>query len=72
MKDILELAINKTVIFISHRLSTTKMVDRIYMFENGSIIEEGNHDELMTLDGKYAQMFKMQAEKYKSDFVTKI
>ena len=57
-------AYNKTVIFISHRLSTTRMADRIYMMENGEVIEEGSHDQLMQLNGKYAEMFNMQAEKY--------
>ena len=57
-------AYNKTVIFISHRLSTTRMADRIYMMEDGEIIEEGSHDQLMQLNGKYAEMFNMQAEKY--------
>lgn len=60
----LEVAKDKTVIFISHRLSSTVMADRIYMLEQGRIIEEGSHKELMELDGKYAQMFRMQAEKY--------
>ncbi|PWM45082.1 MAG: hypothetical protein DBX47_04790 [Clostridiales bacterium] len=55
---------NKTVIFISHRLSTTRMADKIYMMENGEIIEFGSHDELMSLNGKYAEMFNLQAEKY--------
>ncbi|MBO5065712.1 MAG: ABC transporter ATP-binding protein [Clostridia bacterium] len=55
---------NKTVIFISHRLSTTKHADRIFMMENGKIIESGSHDELMNMGGKYAQMFNLQAEKY--------
>lgn len=55
---------NKTVIFISHRLSSTVMADRIYMLEQGRIIECGTHDELMRRNGKYAQMFRMQAEKY--------
>lgn len=54
----------KTVIFISHRLATTIMADRIYLFENGSIVESGNHEELMQLDGKYAQMYRMQAKQY--------
>ena len=56
----------KTVIFISHRLSTTRMADRIYMFENGSIIESGSHEELMEQNGKYAEMFRLQAEKYQT------
>lgn len=56
---------NKTVIFISHRLSTTVMADVIYMLENGEIIESGSHEELMAKNGKYAYMFNLQAEKYK-------
>ena len=56
---------NKTVIFISHRLSTTVMADVIYMLENGEIIESGSHEELMAANGKYAYMFNLQAEKYK-------
>ncbi len=55
---------HKTVIFISHRLSTTVMADEIYMLENGEIIEHGSHEELMALNGKYAYMFRLQAEKY--------
>ncbi|MBQ3537660.1 MAG: ABC transporter ATP-binding protein [Clostridia bacterium] len=55
---------DKTVIFISHRLSTTVMADEIYMLENGEVIEHGSHEELMELDGKYAYMFRLQAEKY--------
>ena len=56
----------KTVVFISHRLSTTVMADEIYMLEKGEIIEHGSHEELMSLDGKYAYMFRLQAEKYKN------
>lgn len=55
---------SKTVIFISHRLSTTRNADRIFMMENGKIIESGSHEELMAKGGKYAQMFNLQAEKY--------
>lgn len=55
---------DRTVIFISHRLSTTRHADRILMLENGRIIESGSHDELMQKDGKYAYMFRLQAEKY--------
>lgn len=60
----LEAAKDKTVIFISHRLSSTVMADRIYMLEQGRIIEQGSHKELMESDGAYAHMFRMQAEKY--------
>ena len=55
-----------SVIFISHRLSTTRMADRIYMFSGGKLIEQGSHEELLVLGGKYAEMFNMQASKYRS------
>ena len=63
----IEAADQKTVIFISHRLSTTVNADRIYVMENGRIIESGSHKELMELDGTYAYMFNLQAEKYKTE-----
>lgn len=59
---------DKTVIFISHRLSTTVMADVIYMLENGEIVESGSHEELMAKNGKYAYMFNLQAEKYKEEY----
>ena len=55
---------DRTVIFISHRLSTTRHADRILMLENGRVVECGSHDELMEQNGKYAYMFRLQAEKY--------
>lgn len=55
---------DNTVIFISHRLSTTRLADRIIMLENGQIVEEGSHDELLKQNGKYAQMWKVQAGAY--------
>ncbi len=63
-QSMVKAADSKTVMFISHRLSTTVMADEIYMLENGEIIEQGSHEELMALDGKYAYMFRLQAEKY--------
>ena len=60
----LEAAKHKTVIFISHRLSTTVNADKIYVMENGRIIESGSHAELMAKNGTYAYMFNLQAEKY--------
>ena len=65
-QNMMEIARNRTVIFISHRLSTTVMADKIYMFEKGEIIEQGSHSELMALDGKYAEMFKKQAINYQA------
>ena len=56
---------DRTVIFISHRLSTTRFADRIFLFAGGELCEQGSHDELIAIDGKYAEMFRMQAEKYR-------
>ncbi|MDE6712592.1 MAG: ABC transporter ATP-binding protein/permease [Lachnospiraceae bacterium] len=63
-KNMLDATENETVIFISHRLSATRDADRIYMFENGTVIEQGSHAELMSLNGKYAEMWKLQAQNY--------
>lgn len=64
-RTIAEAACNSTIICISHRLSTTIHADCIYMLENGHIIESGTHTELMQQNGKYAEMFRVQAERYK-------
>ncbi len=66
-KAMLEAAENKTVIFISHRLSTTVGADRIYVMADGEIIESGTHAELMETGGTYAHMFNLQAEKYRTE-----
>ncbi len=55
----------KTAIFISHRFSTVRLADRILVLENGSIIENGSHKELIALDGRYAELFNLQAEAYR-------
>lgn len=63
-KLIYEVSKDKMVIYISHRLSTTVLADCIYMFENGEIVEQGTHAQLMELNGKYAYMFNLQAAQY--------
>lgn len=64
MKCLREVAKDRTVIFISHRLSSIRDADCIYFMENGQVIECGTHDELMIQQGKYYEMFKIQADAY--------
>jgi ATP-binding cassette subfamily B protein len=60
-----ELTMGKMALFISHRFSTVRMADRIVVLEQGKIAEEGNHDELARMGGRYAEMFEMQAASYR-------
>ena len=57
---------DKSVVFISHRLSSAVLADRVYLLENGEIAEQGSHFELLQQNGRYAEMWEMQAEKYVS------
>ena len=52
-------------VLISHRFSTVRMAHRILVLEKGRLIEEGSHDELLALNGRYAELFKLQAEGYR-------
>lgn len=54
----------KTVVFISHRLSSAVLADQVYLMEQGKVVEHGNHTMLMEQNGKYAEMFRLQAEMY--------
>lgn len=63
-QELNEIAKDKTVIFISHRLSTVRDADCIYMMENGRIVETGTHEELLMQNGKYAAMWTVQAKLY--------
>ena len=57
----------KTSIFISHRLSSTRFCDRIFYLENGEIVESGAHEELMAKGGSYAHMFDVQSQYYQKE-----
>lgn len=59
--QLLELMEGKTVIAIAHRLSTIACLDRLLVLNEGRIIEEGSHDELLKLDGQYAMLWRHQS-----------
>ena len=63
-KLILEKSLDKTIIIIAHRLSTVVDTNKIILIENGEIVEEGTHDELMSKDTRYKKMFDTQAALY--------
>ena len=56
---------DRTIVIISHRLSTTKMADRIMLIQNGKVAEDGSHNELMKNNSTYAEMFEVQSRRYK-------
>ena len=60
-----ELTDGKMALLISHRFSTVRMADRIVVLENGRIAEQGSHNRLMALAGRYADMFELQAASYR-------
>jgi len=58
------LALDRTVLIITHRLASVRHADRIYVLAHGSVIEEGTHGELMALGGQYAELYTLQASQY--------
>lgn len=62
-----ELVGDRTAVYISHRLSSTRFCDRVAMFKDGEMVEIGTHDSLMEADGAYADMFRVQAQYYVED-----
>ena len=61
----MEMVEGRTSLFISHRLASTRFCDRILLLEDGTIIEQGTHDELIRLNGRYAQLFEIQGKYYR-------
>ena len=57
----------RTAVYISHRLASTRFCDAIALFEKGRLAEYGTHEELMKRQGKYAEMFRIQAEYYRKE-----
>jgi ATP-binding cassette subfamily B protein len=60
-----ELTAGKMALFISHRFSTVRMADRILVIDGGRVVEDGDHEQLTHLGGRYAEMFEMQAGSYR-------
>jgi ATP-binding cassette subfamily B protein len=54
----------RSVLLISHRFSSVRSADRIYVLHEGGVVESGTHDELMQLGGRYAELFTLQASAY--------
>lgn len=66
-ENLVEVTKDKTVIYISHRLSSATLSDKIFVLDKGEIIESGTHTELMHNNGEYAKMFALQASSYNSE-----
>ena len=62
----------RTAVYISHRFSTVRRADRIIFLEHGRLVEEGTHQELMRLGGRYARLFRMQASAYTGEEVEEL
>ena len=71
-KNFNEMIGNKSAVYISHRLSSTRFCDNIAMFKAGEMVEYGTHDELLKADGAYAEMFEIQAQYYKDKEVLSV
>ena len=65
-ENMMQACADRAVVFISHRLSSAVPADRVYLFEEGRIVESGTHKELMERGGHYADMFHKQAESYRA------
>ena len=71
-RNMMKLSEGKGVIFISHRLSSARMADEIYLVKDGKIVEQGTHEQMMELNGYYHEMFMLQAENYQDSLPEEI
>ena len=71
-RNMMKLSEGKGVIFISHRLSSARMADKIYLVKDGKIVEQGTHEQMMDLNGFYHEMFMLQAENYQDSLPEEI
>ncbi|MDE7249691.1 MAG: ATP-binding cassette domain-containing protein, partial [Lachnospiraceae bacterium] len=67
-----ELTRGRTSIYISHRLASTRFCDRVILIENGKIMQEGTHQELMEKGGRYAELFEIQSKYYQEGVKTDV
>lgn len=65
-ENMMQACADRSLVFISHRLSSAVLADRVYLFEGGRVVESGTHKELMERGGHYADMFHKQAESYRT------
>ena len=63
-QELINLAIDKVLIFVTQRFSTVRIADRIIVMHEGRVVEMGTHGELMRLKGKYERLFNLQAKAY--------
>ena len=64
-RQFLDLSEGKTVVLVSHRLGSARLADRVVLLDEGRIVEQGTHDELVESGGRYAELYEMQAEWYR-------
>jgi ATP-binding cassette subfamily B protein len=62
-----QLTRDRTAVLVSHRFSTVRMADRILVLDEGRVVEDGSHDDLVAQGGRYARLFELQAAAYDRD-----